>query len=75
MFYYLLHVPLIHAMGEFYGRFGPKFCESWNLPIDYVHSLPVVYVAWIVVLILLYPPCHWWAGVKQRYRSAWLSYL
>jgi uncharacterized membrane protein len=38
-------------------------------------SLAVVYVAWIVGVILLYPLCKWFAGVKARRRDWWLSYL
>lgn len=38
-------------------------------------SLPGVYLAWLVVLLLLYPLARWFEGVKQRRRSRWLSYL
>jgi hypothetical protein len=30
---------------------------------------------WILGLILLYPLCRWFAGVKARRRDWWLSYL
>jgi len=38
-------------------------------------SLPVVYGCWIVGVLLLYPLCKWFAGVKARRRDWWLSYL
>ena len=38
-------------------------------------SLAVVYASWIVGIILLYPLCKWFAGVKARRRDWWLSYL
>lgn len=38
-------------------------------------NLGVVYLAWIVGVLVLYPPCKWFAGVKQRRRDWWLSYL
>ncbi|MEK6283267.1 MAG: heparan-alpha-glucosaminide N-acetyltransferase domain-containing protein [Acidobacteriota bacterium] len=38
-------------------------------------SLAVVYASWIVGVILLYPLCKWFAGVKARRRDWWLSYL
>ncbi|HEX6649392.1 MAG TPA: heparan-alpha-glucosaminide N-acetyltransferase domain-containing protein [Pyrinomonadaceae bacterium] len=38
-------------------------------------NLAVVYVAWIAGVLLLYPLCKWFAGVKQRRRDWWLSYL
>jgi uncharacterized membrane protein len=76
LFYYLLHLPLIHAafavtyrvdVGEFptIATFEP----SWGL------GLPAVYAIWAVVVAALYLPCRWFAGVKARRREAWLSYL
>ena len=38
-------------------------------------ALPVTYVAWVVVLMLIYPLCRWWGEVKRRRRDWWLSYL
>lgn len=38
-------------------------------------SLGAVYICWIVGIILLYPLCKWFAGVKARRRDWWLSYL
>jgi uncharacterized membrane protein len=85
LFFYLLHVPLIHglAVGLDYLRFGwsPMATDGcWIVassqpPPEYGVSLPVVYLVWAAVVLLLYPPCWWFAGVKQRYRWAWLSYL
>lgn len=38
-------------------------------------NLAVVYVAWIIGVVLLYPLCKWFAGVKARRKDWWLSYL
>jgi uncharacterized membrane protein len=39
-------------------------------------ELPMVYVWFVVVLILLYFPSRWFAGVKARHKDVWwLSYL
>jgi uncharacterized membrane protein len=38
-------------------------------------SLWMVYVCWFLGLLLLYPLCHWFAGVKRRRKDWWLSYL
>jgi uncharacterized membrane protein len=38
-------------------------------------SLWVVYVFWLLGLLLLYPLCRWFAGLKRRRRDWWLSYL
>jgi uncharacterized membrane protein len=85
LFFYLLHVFLIHglAVGFDYLRFGwsPLADDGcWSVaarqpPPDYGVSLPVVYLVWVGVVLLLFPLCLWFAGVKQRYRWGWLSYL
>jgi uncharacterized membrane protein len=85
LFYYMLHIPLIHGLmvAMDYARYGfsPYAAEApWTigalkLPEGYGYSLPVVYLVWASVVLLLYPLCHWFAGVKQRNRSAWLSYF
>ncbi len=38
-------------------------------------SLAGTYAAWILIMAVLYPACRWYAGVKQRRRDWWLSYL
>src|SRR5262245_172407 len=38
-------------------------------------SLWVVYVFWFLGLLLLYPLCRWFAGVKRCRRDWWLSYF
>jgi hypothetical protein len=85
LFYYLLHIPLIHGLvvGLDYVRYGwsPFASEApWTLPRQtvpegYGYSLPVVYLIWLGVVLSLYPVCRWFAGVKQRHRAGWLSYL
>ena len=47
----------------------------WDAPQGSGYSLGVVYLMWIVVLILLSPPCRWFAALKRRRRDAWLSYF
>lgn len=86
LFYYLLHVPLIHllavvASGLRYGAVHWMF-ESPSLdrypitqPPGWPLPLPAVYLIWIAVVAMLYPLCRWFAGVKQRRRDPWLSYL
>jgi uncharacterized membrane protein len=84
LFYYLLHLPLIHGLLILsdlvrYG-FSPYlseacFADPKNRPADYGYSLPVVYLIWIAVVLMLYPLCRWYGDFKRRHRSAWLSYL
>jgi uncharacterized membrane protein len=82
LFFWLLHVPLIHAVAVGlslvrYGTVVPWLVS--NPPIDpqsgYGYSLVVVYGVTLAVVAALYPACRWFGRLKQRRRDAWLSYL
>jgi uncharacterized membrane protein len=85
LFFYLLHIPLIHGAAVLldYLRFGwsplasagPWEVRPAEIPESYGLSLSMVYLVWIGVIVVLYPPCRWFAEVKRRRRDAWLSYL
>jgi uncharacterized membrane protein len=85
LFFYVLHILLIHGGAVLidYARFGwsPQAAAGpWDVhpetaPPGYGLSLPMVYAVWVGVVLVLYPPCRWYAGVKQRRRDFWLSYL
>jgi uncharacterized membrane protein len=86
LFYFLLHLPLIHllAVAVCLMRYGaahwmfesPTLAQyPFTRPPDWGYTLPVVYFVWIVVVASLYPLCRWFAAIKQRSTSAWLSYL
>ena len=83
LFFYLLQWPTAHAAGYFLsiatGKDTAYFFQvpgpGLNLPPDAGFSLPVTYAAWILGVLLLYPLCKWFAGVKARRRDWWLSYL
>ena len=86
MFYYLLHIPLIHllAVALCYLRYGavhwmfesPTLANfPFTAPPGWGLTLPETYLMWVFVVALLYPACRWFASVKQRRRDAWLSYL
>ncbi|MBX3511741.1 MAG: DUF1624 domain-containing protein [Hyphomonadaceae bacterium] len=85
-FFYVLHIYLIHLLAiaanaavgrDVSGQFdylinaftAPERLEGLGF------SLPWVYLAWGVVLALLYPLCRYWQGLKARQRDWWLSYL
>jgi uncharacterized membrane protein len=68
MFYYLLHLPLINLLAQGAAAVGLG-------PAHFGYSLARVYPIWLAVLLILYLPCRWFAGVKARRRAAWLSYL
>ncbi len=81
MFFYLLHVPLIHLasviaahlmFGDAAANLGPQNAP----PPGYTPSLVPVYLGWIAAVAILYPACRWYAGYKQRNKQKWwLSYL
>jgi uncharacterized membrane protein len=86
MFYYLLHIPLIHllAVAVCYARYGQVhwMFESPGLgefpitkPPGWGYSLPTIYLVWAVVVLALYPLCRWFADLKRRRSDAWLSYF
>jgi uncharacterized membrane protein len=84
-FFYVLHVPLMHGAAVIVGALlwggagVTAFAHKLFLPpaeyARYGFSLPVVYLAWALVVLALYAPCRWFAGVKARSRAAWVSYL
>ncbi len=82
LFFWLLHVPLIHliALGFSLVRYGEVV--PWlvrnppaPLPDGYGYGLPVVYAVTLAVVFLLYPACVWFAGLKRRRHDRWLGYL
>lgn len=86
LFYYMLHFALIHllAVAVCYLRYGSAhwMFESpdiahypFTAPPAWGYSLPTVYLLWAVVVVVMYPLCRWFAGLKQRRTEAWLSYL
>jgi uncharacterized membrane protein len=87
LFYYLLHLPLIHlvAIGLAWFRYGrfdfmlnnpPSLAGPTQLfPRDYGYSLAVVYFVWIGVVMALYPACRWFSAIKQKNKSVLLSYF
>jgi len=82
LFFYVLqwltaHTLAIVALGLAGKPFGylVPMVDSPTPPGNYGFSLPMVYALWIFGVVLLYPLCKWYAGVKARRRDWWLSYL
>ena len=44
-------------------------------PPGFGYDLWVAYAVWITIVVALYPVCRWYAGVKERNRGSWFSYL
>jgi uncharacterized membrane protein len=82
LFYYLLHMPLIQFTAGvcLYLKYGDVIWTyrpggGGEMPPDFGFGLTGTYVAWVLVVLALYPVCHWFAGVKRRHPGGWLSYL
>lgn len=80
MFYYILHLYLIHVLAYAFAMVQGGDGSFLDLDVErfptwYGTNLFGVYVAWIVVVGLLYVPCRWFARLKARRRDWWLSYV
>jgi uncharacterized membrane protein len=86
LFYYLCHIYLIHIIALIAATltgFSWRDMTSFNTWIDlmpalhgYGFSLGVVYLIWLFVVAVLYPPCKWYEKYKFSHREKWwLSYL
>ena len=84
LFFYLLQWFTAHLISILlHWAFGKPTAWLFQSPIDLFSGPPqatgfnlgIVYLAWITGVLILYPLCKWFAGVKQRRRDWWLSYL
>jgi uncharacterized membrane protein len=87
LFYFILHIPLIHAIaiGLTWFRYGAVpflFTPPPTLgtprevfPADYGWDLWVVYAVTAAALVALYPVCLWFMTLKGKRRHWWLGYL
>jgi hypothetical protein len=82
LFFYLLQWITTHTLALIAGSIAGKPTEylfTSNLfrpwPPGSGFGLGMVYARWILGVVLLYPLCRWYAGVKARRRDWWLSYL
>jgi uncharacterized membrane protein len=78
--FYVAHFFLIHTLSVILGQLqGFSFRQMMTVflfyPQGYGVGLAGVYIAWALVIIILYPYCRWVAGVKAKRRDWWLSYL
>ena len=78
--FYVLHFFLIHLLAVGLGMLqGYPADQLATFPLffppGYGVSLAGVYLAWLLVLAILYPFCRWMADLKSRRKDWWLSYL
>src|SRR5258708_25260447 len=49
-------------------RAGPWDVQETTAPPDYGLSLPMVYIVWVGVVLMLYPLCRWFARDRKSTR-------
>jgi len=84
-FYYMLHIPLIHALALVVSKIRLGFVSPWLFtnhpmgnpepPEGYAWSLPLLYLVWGIAIVLLYFACRWFAELKAKRNDWWLRYL
>ena len=84
-FYYMLHIPLIHALALVVSVLRLGSVTPWLFanhpmgqpepPAGYTWTLWQLYLVWAVAVLLLYVPCRWFAELKARRSDRWLSFL
>ncbi|MGH7999754.1 MAG: DUF1624 domain-containing protein [Brasilonema sp.] len=82
LFFYIVHLWLIHIAAILLAlpRYGLKaiflpYIASSLMPADYGYNLPMIYNFWIIIVVLIYPICLWFANYKAKHQSWWLNYL
>jgi len=85
LFYYLLHIPLIHLVAVLISLVRTPASTGWlftnhpmippDVPVGYMWSLGMLYLVTAGVVILLYFPCRWFAARKAASSNPWLKFL
>jgi uncharacterized membrane protein len=76
LFYFVLQMFVAHLAGVVLGLLSGQevgflftnfpFAENVRPPAGFGSALPVVYAAWIIGVVLLYPLCLWYGNLKRR---------
>ena len=85
-FYYVLHIPVIHALALIVSKIRLGEMSPWLFtnhpmgnpppPDGYTWSLGLLYLVWAITIVVLYFPCRWYATLKARRRDLrWLKYI
>ena len=84
-FYYVLHIPLIHAAACVVSVIRVGHVDPWlftNFPVmpgdqpdGYMWPLWLLYLVFAVCVAILYYPCRWFARVRASGKHPVLSYL
>lgn len=89
LFFFVTHFFVAHAaavacawleygrgsLGFLFRPFPSMGGPRGLFPLAFGYELPLVYLAWGLIVVGLYPACRWYGGVKARRRGWWWSYL
>ena len=85
MFYYLLHIPTIHFAAVIVSIIREGKVDNWLFanhpmmnpppPDNYMWPLSLLYAVFIIVVVVLYWPCRWYARRKATNPSPWMRYI
>ena len=84
-FFYVLHIPLIHALALVVSVIATGSVNGWLFanhpmgnpppPVGYAWGLWTLYAVWGVAILILYVPSRWFSELKSRRTDWWLRYL
>jgi uncharacterized membrane protein len=84
-FYYMVHIPLIHALALGVSLVRTGAVDPWLFtnhpmgtptpPNGYPWGLPLLYLVWAIAVAMLTFICRWFERVKARRDDWWLKYL
>ena len=85
-FYYVLHIPLIHALALVVSKVRTGSVDPWLFtnhpmgnppaPDGYTWSLGLLYLVWAIAVVLLYFASRWYADLKARRTDLrWLRFI
>jgi uncharacterized membrane protein len=78
LFFYVSHLVLARLLAGLIALslgFDLTLLPKDPVAAGWGFGLPVVYGAWIGIVVALYPACRRFAAIKARRRDGWLSYL
>ena len=82
LFYYVLHLFLIHTLALLLAvlthldKMSQVLKGDWKaLSEGYGFKMPIVYLIWLVVLAILYPACVAYGKLKAKKKYRILSFL
>jgi uncharacterized membrane protein len=85
MFFYLIHIYVIHLAAMIAAIAMGFPAQSMILDNTWISeqeslkgfgfSLPIVYLIWIAIVIVLYFPCRWYDKYKSGQSHSWLKFV